>query len=649
VTKASLNAMLRRRGPLLGIAAAAGIAAIVLARQPSSSTTSSSSASAPTRLAWPSGKEQVYALAWSAETESNAISGMLASQGEGADKGQTQAPMKTQVALEGELVLASFGAPSAGSGGTSSGGDTLLLARFEKLSRVEVRAVEQSLVPSLDAARGELEGHSAELVIKPNGEISDVRFRANDPALFRYLMQALATELVLDLREGSAWTSEIDGPSGRGPVKFSRDKDKPLVITRTRERYSQLAAWPMGSLPQQLASGGQITLRDDGVLEQIRDDESLEAARPGQRRDISSKTKLALTHKAERAFDAQKPPEGYDQTMIPPEGAAETEEQRKARLERRTEGVTLAAVVGDIRLHAAVPKMSGRWAWVAEGYFQLHPEKCGELVEQMKGWDVASKAVAVDLLMNADTEASQSALVRAFKENVIAPGIEWAYLAQRLGQVQRPTVAFATWVSTAYADAKRKNGGANDVARRRGLALALGGVVYHLSNTDRALARKLDDPLVIDLYATKDPLEREALLLALGNAALEEDASAIRLYAREDQPYVRAAAATALRRLDSGEIRGTLLALFADKELDVQRQALGSLDRRDLTQDELAKMRAVVDDDKLAHDNAPLLVNFLSKHRSGGAEIDAILDALAKHEELGAETLSRIDRVRRGT
>jgi hypothetical protein len=160
--------------------------------------------------------------------------------------------------------------------------------------------------------------------------------------------------------------------------------------------------------------------------------------------------------------------------------------------------------------------------------------------------------------------------------------------------------------------------------------------------------RSDDGPLVIDLYAAKIPRDKIPLLLGLGSAALEEDASAIRLYAHDESADVRAAVANSLRRLDSSDIRKTLLGLLADERIDVQQQALSSLDRRDPTADDLDEIRAIVESGKLRRDLAQGLVNYLAHHRNAGPGVDAVLDAMAKRPDFDAETLSRVERVRRG-
>ena len=597
---------------------------------------------APVRIDWPAGKEQVYALSWTTSTETTGM-GAMSSAGDVRDVRDgrdARAALRSQVELVGELVLASYGRAGAG-----ADAGYVLTARFDHLARASVRAFDQALLPSLDVARGELEGRTAELTVTPSGDVTDVRFHAKDPALFRYLMQAVLTELAVDLRDGAAWKAEIDGPSGHGPVRFARDGSEPRVVTRTRERYDALTAWPLADDPldQSLESKGRVTLEPSGVLGEVTDEERLEAARPGAKKDVVSKTSFTLTKRSERAFDASKPPEGIAEPMIAAGAASETPAQHRARLEQRTEGVTLASIVDEIRIHAAVPRgKSGRWAWIAEGYFELHPEKTEELVDAMRALDINAKAYAVDVLVMVGHEKAQAAARRAFVEKIILPGVEYALMVQRLQHLNHPAQETADFVAASYAAAKARR----DTPARYASAVALGGIVHHLAESDRIAARKLDDALVLDLYAARIPRDREVLLLALGNAALEEDSLAIRLSAHDESPSVRAAVASALRRFEGPPVRATLLELFMDGHDAVQREAIASLDRRELGPDELARILAGVESGRPSRSNAQAFVNFLAKRRDAGPQIDAMLDRLLERQDLDGETIGRIARIR---
>lgn len=586
----------------------------------------------PDAIAWPAGREQVYALSWTTHATSRALSGAPASDGE-------PPALESRVTLEGRLVLASYGA---------EGDATVLTARFEDLTRVDVSALGRDLLPSLDAARAELEGKSAELALKPSGEIADVRFRPRDPALFRYLMRAVVAELALELRApaNGTWTAaSVEGPSGQGPVRFARAPERPLVVTRTRERYDTLLAWPLGAPPpQKLDSAAEIRLEPSGVLGELTDRETLEAARPGRANDVTSTTTFSLRRREERRFDASTRPDGFAPAAAAPEAGTETAEQRRERLARRSEGVTIDSIVDDLRVYSVVPEgKSTRWAWVASGYLELHPEKSAELAGRMRELDTNAKALTIDLLMTVGHAEAQAAIVGALRDGLVAPGVERALLLQRMARIERPTKATAVFVSELYAAAKA----AGDVPTRRSAAIALGGLVSGLAETDRLAARELDDPLVLDLHAATDPKDREILLLSLGNAGLEEDAIAIRLSSAHASYEVRAAVATALRRVDGPEIRRTLLELFADPHPRVQLDALTSLDRRAPTEGDLEVMLATLEKGGVDDGNLEALLNYLAR-RKDAAIAKAMLDLIASRDDIDARTRARAARIREG-
>ncbi|MBX3203787.1 MAG: HEAT repeat domain-containing protein [Labilithrix sp.] len=590
-----------------------------------------------TTLEWPAGKEEVYALTWTTTTSSRVMmAAATPTEGGGGS-------IETKVALDGDLVVSSYG---------REGDEVVLGARFEHLTRAEVNALGKPLLPSMDVAREVLEGRSVEIVVKPSGEIARVRFRPADPALFRYLMHAVVTELgVRVIAPGASASADLDGPSGRGPVRFARDPGQPRLITRTRERYDVLGAWPVGEPPPQtLESKGHVAIDpEDGTLAEVVETEKLEAARSPEQKDITSSTSFSLKKKATRDFDVTTARAGFADVPLSPlaADAGETEEARRARLEQRTVGVTIESIVDDIRLAAAVPKGgSTRWGWVAMGYLELHPDKCNELVDRMKELDVDAQALAIDVLSSTGHEAAQAAAMRAFDPDarILRRGSpEEAILFMRLGFFSQPTRGLTDFVAARYAKAKEED----DTPMRRASAIALGDLISAVAKTDRLYARELDDALVLDLYAAKSFRDRVILIQALGNAALEEDALAIRLQSHDPEHDVRVAVAGALRRFDSPEVRRTLIELIGDERLGVQLQALASLDRKNVSEQELQALLGYVEKKKIHSTNMQALANFMVKRKDSPMG-RAILDTLVEQDDLDPQTRARMIRIRDG-
>jgi len=594
-----------------------------------------------TAFDWPAGREAVYALTWTTTTSSS----VMGAAGDPQNGGSSNA-IETRVALDGDLVVSSYG---------REGEDVVLGARFENLTRADVNALGKPLFASMDVAREELEGKSVELLVKPTGEIAHVRFRPKDPALFRYLMQAVVTELDVRITApGTSASADLEGPSGRGPVRFTRAADRPRLVTRTREKYDALGAWPVGDPPpQKLESTGHVAIHpDDGTIDEVVETEKLEAARSTQHTDVTSSTSFSLKKRTTRTFDLASAPERVGFTEVPKRGvdggSEETEEQRRQRLEERTAGVTIETILEDVRVVSAVPKaQSTRWGWLAMGYLELHPEKCGELVEHMKELDTNARALTIDILSSTGHEQAQAAAMRVFdpEAGVLRKGSEEeAILFLRLGFFSRPTKALTDFVSERYAKAKAED----DTPMRRASAIALGDLVSAVARTDRLRARELDDALVLDLYAEKNVQDRATLIRALGNAALEEDAIAIRLQSHDPEPDVRAAVASAFRRFDSAEVRRTLIELIGDERLGVQSLAISSLDRKEnLSEQDLDKLLGYVEKKRIQSANMQSFANFLVKRRTSPMG-RAILDTLARQEDLDAQTRARILRIRDG-
>lgn len=604
----------------------------------------------PTELRWPAGKEQVYALTWTTKTTSRV---MLAGAQEQNDPPSAQqegvGTLDSNVGIDGDLVVSSYG---------KEGDELVLAARFENLTRAEVSALGKPLLPTMESARKELEGKSVEIFVKPSGEVARVRFHPQDPALFRYLMQAVVTELDFRVASpGAPASANLDGPSGRGPVKFSvaSSGSRPRLITRTRERYDELGAWPVGDLPTQtLSNNGHVAIDPKtGTIEEVTETEKLEAARAPsspQHPDVTSNTSFSLKKKATRN-GAPPRRQGFEDVNVSALAArmeaGESDEARRARLEERTTGVTIDTIVDDLRVASAVPKgRSTRWGWLAMGYLELHPEKCNELVSKMESLDVQGKGLTLDLLVSTGTKEAQAAAIRAFADDsvVIKKGSpEESILFMRLGLITTPTPETADFVAARYAKAKEKD----DTPVMRSSAIALGGIISAVAKTDRARARELDDALVMDLYAAKDVNDRAILVRALGNAALEEDALAIRLQSHDPEPDVRAAVATALRRFDSPLVRRTLLELIGDERVGVQLNALSSLDRRPIGAPELEELLQLVEKKKIHPTNLQSFVNLLVTRKDTPMG-RAILDTLSKQPELDPHLRARVNHLRDG-
>ncbi len=593
---------------------------------------------APSQIDWPAGQEITYTLEWKTSTQTTALTAVA------ADVSDGQGALKTGVDVGGDLVLHSYG---------KKGDDFLVTARFANLSRASVTAFDQALIPSLGDARAELEGHEAQLVVKPDGRIMDVKFAAKDPALFRYLMQGVLTELSVSMKPGNPptveekWTADLEGPSGRGPATFSRDAQDPFTFSRTRERYDAIAAWP-GSpdLQQSLTSKGSFKVGRSGGLERVSDEESLEAARAGAQKDVVSRTSFTLEKKSAAMLD---PTAAVPVLADPVSGAApETEDEaaRERRLSARTEGVTVDTILDEVKIHALVPKgKSGRWAWIAKGYFELHPEKTAELVDKMRGLDQLAKGYVIDLLVATAHPTAQAELVRAFRDEIIPPGREYALLVQRVGHLKTPTKETGQFFAQRYATAKAQN----DIPARRATAITVGALAYHIADRDREEARALADPLVLDLLAAKEPKDRELLILAVGNDSLAEDARVLRLQAHDEVAPVRRAVASALRRIDDADVRTTLIEMMSDPDESVEEMAISSLDRRALSRNDIAAMTDQVRSGK-THDQAmaPLVSILTTRRENAPPEVVDLLNAIAERPGTSPDARQRALRLRNG-
>lgn len=233
------------------------------------------------------------------------------------------------------------------------------------------------------------------------------------------------------------------------------------------------------------------------------------------------------------------------------------------------------------------------WRHAAFAILRLNAKECEQLGAVFEDDDIAEerRVLVLDLLAGAGTFEAQ-AVMRKLLALAIArrDARMFATFVQRLGFVEHPDGPTLRFLMSVVAESKRE---APDV--RAACAYALGaaaGQAFRAGDHDAAV--RASDVLRRDLLHAGAPREKAALLTALGNAGIPDDATTILRYVHDADASVRAAAALALRKIDSPEAKARLLELLADPEQKVAHGALIALAEHHLEEPDLERLSELV-------------------------------------------------------
>jgi len=123
---------------------------------------------------------------------------------------------------------------------------------------------------------------------------------------------------------------------------------------------------------------------------------------------------------------------------------------------------------------------------------------------------------------------------------------------------------------------------------------------------------------------------------------LVEDVSLIGGYARNEDASVRAAAAGALRKMQTSQSEKVLLALAADSDKTVRSRALHTLTRYSLTPTHLNALRRLVQSGQLVASDFPTLMTLLERHRDQSNAVLPVLETLFRQDISNKRLLLRI-------
>ena len=529
-----------------------------------------SAAVAPLRFTWQVGSAYRYRLAVRAEQTTHALRG---AEGQGMD-----ASGDTDLALD--LVLRAVG---------TEGAVTTFVATIDTVARHHLVTLGRPLLDDDARAREILGAHPFVVALDGTGRVHAVRFASDAPTGVRALAPWLVglTAVTLPPDDAIAWTASEAGPFGASHVGYVRDG---RVLTRTRTTYDHLDALPawMTRIATQVASTTEVKIAPEGHLASLAETEEARALDGGGELRFEGKVTVRVDLVAvERASGPLPEVASFREAASLAGAGAEAREQALAE---RTAGMTTASMMADIAAFANGGLMPDhtRWLWRATGVLAKDPKAAAALVSayRSRGTGEKARALILDLLASSGRPEAQAALREALVDPTTRAAHDRALLVQRASFVSAPERATIDTVASLFREGRR------DPALRTASAFALGATAGAVAaNGDRTTASKVTRELAEAIDAAP-AAERPLLVRALGNAGLAEDRPRVTEYASDPSPEMRAAAATALRKMD--ETTATLIALLGDASPEVQRAAMGALGGRALGDADLARLAEVV-------------------------------------------------------
>ena len=251
------------------------------------------------------------------------------------------------------------------------------------------------------------------------------------------------------------------------------------------------------------------------------------------------------------------------------------------------------SVAATVRALAPGVRPSDIWRSAAFTLLRLNPKECEALATVFEDEAATDdrRVLVLDLLAGAGSFEAQVVIRRLLALQVARrDSRQFTTFVQRLAIVESPDGPTLRFLMSVYAESR------NEVPEvRAACAYALGaasGQAFAGGDPDAAV--RASDVLRRDLLSVGAPLEKSALVTALGNAGVPSDAMVITRFTVDPDPSVRCAAALALRKLNLPEARTQLIGLVADRDPKVAQSALAALTEHKLDDEELERLSELV-------------------------------------------------------
>ena len=511
-----------------------------------------------------------------------------------------------------------------------------------ELTLGELRTWEQSLlgtpvVESASAVKPRLAEARASIRIDDSGRIREIGYPEAAPVFFRSLVQTVLGEIQIVLGDGPSWDTWEEAPGARFAARYVRRSEQgatPVALAKRFVGVEAVRTLPLqGKTASEVDGAAAIEVEPHAYLRSVRGERRLRVTDSSATELLSSVTKFTLVRRSvEHESRGTAAPAPGQLEVLSLSDAVKSPRAPEDALRRRAAGLTRAGLVEGVRTQAGQRGPDhAAWLWRATALLRTDDGMVEELERTFAdpSLDARARALIIDLLASAGSTRAQAAIRGLIASVPDRQSFETGSLINHLALVTRPepeTIAFAT------AHYRASSG-----PMRWAAALVVGGLARQLARAGEAAAAvPLVSQLSDDLRQARAPAEREALLLALGNTAAPAAEAPLLAATRNPEANLRAAAASALRRLDSPASRQALFALAADADPGVQRQAIRVLGGYALTDAELARFETMVADGRIRDGSYGELLNVVSLLEHTHPErVLAIADELSRHPLYG--------------
>ena len=529
------------------------------------STKAATSASEPLGpIVWEVGNEYRYSVAWKGQSalDLKAMSGIASAPGRA----------EGDVDIAGDLVLRVLGREH---------GDTVIEARMEALTRHVFRVLGQDALSSDEAVRKTFDGQTAFVSVADDGSMRAISTRKDCPPLFTMLIAKVLeqTQVTIPSDGAIAWTSTEPAPNGIATARYDAQG---RALSRVRAHYDALTSVPPGACEacsQREISHGTMAIDRRGIVGTLSDEEDFALAMPGRGDVFHATTTFVLSLQGVTTFDSKGIEVDLASLVVHRPGEMPTAAGGEAELlVARVGSWTPELLEGTLSTFVQTGRLPADKMWLsgASALLLLKPELCERLVRDFATLPERGRGLVLDLLTAAGSPRAQAAMRKALVDVMHSESsANLAMLIQRFTHLKKPTVESAAFLSNAYLSAR----GRGDVHMKTASAAALGATAGHLArNGDVDSARKYSSGFASDLVHAKTVEDKEALLMALGNASMPEQEGAIVALANDPNADVRSQVAASLRDATSPEAHATLVAMVSDASPSAGRAALRAID-----------------------------------------------------------------------
>ena len=509
--------------------------------------------------------------------------------------------------------------------------------------------------------------------VSPQGLVREVRFDAQTPNTARGFARALlgwwqfvTPETVLSKGEQS-WEATESDPAGRYRARYAlADDDKTAadadnagaddaeaddatqakagiareagtLFSKTKLRYlpSATATATEAAPANQVAAEARLLARfDRGALQALRGWEN-QTISLAERKVANSQTNVAF-----RLMERVRVGEATLQTLQtenvssrktdeaePLFVAPDADEMREATRQSTLGDDSLGSLLSQL----AAAQKSGQTETVAlyvkfRALAEVRPESCeilGQLLSIAPPQSLTFRVIS-EALSAAKSDAAQAALVEATRGRK-TDGAALQNLIPALSLSANPSQEAQDLLS----ELARSNSDAGIASTAQ---LALGNLARSLQSEAPARSEQIVDDLTAQLKAARSDVERQQLLLTLGNTGSARALAALREYSRSSNVALRATAVNSLRFVAGADAEKLLLqALAGDASAEVRFQAAQALNFRPMNDAIFAASQSALLGD--ADQNVRLaLLNSLWSANNRRPEVAALVARVARDD-----------------